>query len=79
VINTDENINIIILVIIPQEHLENADDKIRERLQILIRNALKVLNKFTFYKEAYFDGNSTIIIALAKYKKQLDERQRHHQ
>jgi hypothetical protein len=32
VIDTDENINIIILVIIPQEHLKEADNKIVEKL-----------------------------------------------
>jgi hypothetical protein len=79
VIDTDENINIIILVIIPQEHLEEIDNKIIKRLQILIRDALKILNKFTFYEETYSDKNPAIIITLAKYKKQLDKRQRYHQ
>jgi transcription initiation factor IIE alpha subunit len=79
VIDTDENINIIILIIIPQEHLKEIDDEIMKKLQILIRDVLKALNKLIFYEEIYYDGNPAIIIALAKYKKQLDERQRHHQ
>jgi hypothetical protein len=59
--------------------LKKIDNEIVEKSQILIKNALKALNKFTLYEETYSDGNSAIIIALAKYKKQLDERQRHHQ
>jgi hypothetical protein len=59
---------------IAQEYLEKTDNKIVERLQISIRDALEVLSE-----ETYSDGNSAIIIALTKYKKQLDERQRHHQ
>jgi hypothetical protein len=79
VINTDKNINTIILTTIPQEHLEETDNEIIERSEISIRNALKALNKLTLYKKTYSDGNPAIIIALAKYKKQLDERQHRHQ
>jgi hypothetical protein len=57
---------------IPQEHLEEADDEVVERPQISIRDVLEALGE-----ETYSDGNPAIIIALAKYKKQLDERQRH--
>jgi hypothetical protein len=32
VIDTDENIDIIILIIIPQEHLEKTDNEIIEKL-----------------------------------------------
>jgi hypothetical protein len=63
-----------ITFIIPQEHLEEAVNKIMERPQISIRDALEALGE-----ETYSDGNPAIIIALAKYKKQLDKRQHHHQ
>jgi hypothetical protein len=79
VINTDKNINIIVLITIPQEYLKETDNKIVKRLQILIKNVLEILNKLIFYEKIYSNGNSAIIIALAKYKKQLDERQRYYQ
>ena len=79
VIDTDEDIDTIVLATIPQEHLEEADDEIVERPQISIRDALEALDKLTLYEETYSDGNPAVIVALAKYKKQLDERQRHHQ
>jgi hypothetical protein len=31
-INTNKDINIIIIIIIPQEHLKEADNKIKEKL-----------------------------------------------